>query len=190
VQEIEVNASEDFAEPLSRSGFEKRNTLLRFGGSVVQTNIMPILPLSNPTEHDIPALAKLMQESYARKKEKLVADPSIERKLHDIMTGIKAAFLPESSFISKATDKIVSACLITSTGTRTANIEELFTHPLYRARGLATTEIAMGMNRLQRKQITALSVWLEETDEVARRLFEKLGFKKDLRIVQMSMRVR
>jgi hypothetical protein len=143
-------------------------------------NIMPILPLSNPTERDISALAKLMQQSYARNKEKLVSDPSIERNLHDIMTGIKGTFLPESSFISKATDKIASACLITSTGTRTANIEEMFTHPLYGARGLATTEIAMSMNRLQRKQITALNVWLEETDEVARRLFEKLGFKKDL----------
>ena len=190
VEKIEVNASEDFAEPLSRSGFEKRSTLLRFGGSVVQTNIMPILPLSNPTERDIPALAKLMQESYARNKEKLVSDPSIERKLHDIMTGIKGTFLPESSFISKAADKFVSACLVTTTATRTANIEAMFTHPLYRARGLATIEITMSMNRLQRKEITVLNVWLEETDEVARRLFEKLGFKKDLRIVQMSMRVR
>jgi ribosomal protein S18 acetylase RimI-like enzyme len=190
VQEIEMNASEDFAEPLSRNGFEKRNTLLRFGVSVVQANIMPILPLSNPTERDIPALAKLMQESYARNREKLVSDHSIETKLHDIMTGIKGTFLPESSFISKAADKVVSACLITSTGTRTANIEAIFTHPLHRARGLATIEITMSMNRLQRKEITVLNVWLEETDEVARRLFEKLGFKKDLRIVQMSLRVR
>lgn len=188
--ELTMNVSEDLVEPLLRSGLEKRTSLIRLSTNVVETNSMPILPLSNPTERDIPTLAKLMEESYSKGNEK---PPSnlvvVEKTLREIMGGSRGTFLQESSFISKATDKIVSACLVISTGTRTAIITELFTHPLYRARGLATTEIMISMNRLLKRKIPTLSVWIRETNDVAKRLFEKLNFKKDLRLLQMSMRI-
>jgi predicted GNAT family acetyltransferase len=110
-----------------------------------------------------------------------------ERTLRDIISGAQGTFLAESSFISKASDKVVSACLVTASGTGIANVVELFTHPLYRARGLATTEIAMSMNRLRKAHFSTLRVLVKEEDGVARRLFEKLGFKKDLRLVQMAI---
>lgn len=188
--ELEMNVSEDLAESLAKNGFERRSALVRLSANVVETKTMPILPLSNPTRKDIPALVKLMLESYAKSNEERYSEPAeVERALRDIMAEARGPFLPDSSFISKAADKIVSACFVTLTGTGTADITELFTHPLYRARGLATTEIALSMNRLLKRKIPTLSVWLSETNDVAKRLFSKLNFKEDSRIRQVAMRI-
>ena len=44
-----------------------------------------------------------------------------------------------------------------------------------------------GRNRLLERNVSTLSVWLKETDEVARRLFEKLNFKKGLIRVKIGI---
>ena len=188
--ELEMKVSEDLAESFAKNGFEKRSALLRLTANVVETKTMPILPLSNPTGKDIPALANLMLESYAKSNEKRSSEPAeAERELREIMTEARGPFLPDSSFISKAADKIVSACFLTLTESVTGDIIELFTHPLYRARGLATTEIALSMNRLLKRKIPTLSVWLSESNDVAKRLFSKLNFKEDSRLRQVAMRI-
>lgn len=188
--ELEMNVSEDLAESLATNGFEKRRVLVRLTAKVVETKAMPILPLSNPTSKDISSLVNLMLESYAKSNEKRSLDiAEVERELRDIMLEARGPFLSDSSFITKATDKTVSACFVTLAGTGTADITELFTHPLYRARGLATTEIELSMNRLLNRKISTLSVWLSETNDVAKRLFSKLDFKEDSRVRQVAMRI-
>lgn len=189
IEPVLVNVSEDLEVPLMKNGFQKYATLLRFAANAVETKLMPILPLSNLSERDLSALIILMRESYARSREKSPSDTTdVEDILRGIFAGNRGTFLSEASFISKASDKLVSACLITADGKSAANVIELFTHPLYRARGLATTEIAMSMNRLRKTGYSTLRVVLKEDDAVARRLFEKLAFKQDARTSQMIFR--
>jgi hypothetical protein len=51
-------------------GFRKTNSLVAFAKTVLETQLMPMLPMSNPTERDIPILARLLFESYANGIEK------------------------------------------------------------------------------------------------------------------------
>ncbi len=66
IKSLTLRASEGVAESLVRSGFEKRRLLINLSGQVVETKLMPILPLSNPFEKGIPVLAKLMHDSYEK----------------------------------------------------------------------------------------------------------------------------
>lgn len=190
IQSLTLNAPEEIAEELTRNGFEKRGLLIRLAGPVLETELMPILPLSNPTERDIPMLAKLMCESYEKSQEpKPTRLPSAEKQLRDIMAGIHGTYLPEASLMSGAVHNIVSACFVTLTSPQEAKVAQLYSHPLYRARGLATTEIATSMNRLVKRSVQSLTVWVGEKNEVARRLFTKLDFKEDRRVVEMVTRI-
>ncbi len=187
IQELTLCIPEELTGSLSRNGFEKRNTLVRLSGRVVETKLLPILQLANPSDNDIPALAKLMDESYAKSMEMELPDASsAERLLRDIMTGSYGTFLADSSFVSGPPGKIVSACFVTCDSPDIANVAQLFTHPLYRARGLATTEIASSMNRLIKRGVSTLAVWLSESNHVAKRLFGKLGFNQDRKVIRMA----
>jgi hypothetical protein len=48
----------------------------------------------------------------------------------------------------------------------------------------------MDMNRLLKRGFSTLSVWVVDADLVARRLFGKLGFREDRKLIQMDMRIR
>lgn len=100
-------------------------------------------------------------------------------------TGLTA----EASLTSGATQNIVSACFITLPSPTEAHVAQLYTHPLYRARGLATTEVATGMNKLVKRGVQTLTVWLGEDNEIAGRLFAKLGFKLQQKLVEMVSRI-
>jgi predicted GNAT family acetyltransferase len=67
----------------------------------------------------------------------------------------------------------------------------VFTHPLYRARGLATAEISSAMNRLvnEGKGVSRLTVLKPETNDVVKRLLDKMGFAQDRKLVEMSSRI-
>ena len=80
--------------------------------------------------------------------------------------------------------------MVTSGESGSATVAYLFTHPLYRARGLATTEIVMGMNSLMKRGVSNLNVWVVDVDLVSRRLFGKLGFSEGRKLNQMQMRIR
>lgn len=186
IKSLTVNVPEEVAESLLKEGFEKRRLLLKLAGPVLETNLMPILPLSNPVEKGIPVLAKLMLDSYEKSSEpKLSSVASAEELLRGIMTGTHGLYVPDASFISGAMENAVGACFITMGSPREANVTQLFTHPLYRARGLASTEVATSMNKLFKRGVKILNVWVGESNEVARRLFAKLGFKEARRVVEM-----
>jgi len=190
IRTLTLNAPEEFADPLTSMGFQSRGSAVRFSGPITQTTFMPILPLTNPDQKGLLPLAELMRESYAKSKEATrFADSSLcEKHLREIMTGSRGAFLAEASFISSTpgTGNVVSAALVTSAAPEEAALAELFTHPLYRARGLATTELQSGMNRLAKSGVSRLSAWVAEDHEVMRRLLSKLGLKQDRTRVQVT----
>lgn len=186
IQSLTLRVPEEMVEALEKNGFEKRRLIAKFVGPVLETKLMPMLPLVSPTERDIPALAKLMHESYEKGAEpRLPAVSFAERKLHEIMSGLHGVYAAEASLISGRTLNVVSACFVTLSSPREAMVAELFTHPLYRARGLATTEVATAMNRLFKRGVQTLTVRFSENNEIAGRLFAKLGFKQKRKLAEM-----
>jgi len=101
------------------------------------------------------------------------------------MEGKQGRYLTDASFVSGATPNIVSACLITLGEGNVAKVTELFTHPLYRARGLATTELAAAMNWLIKNKVEALEAVVENSNVVVRRLFTKVGLKEVNQLVEL-----
>jgi GNAT superfamily N-acetyltransferase len=184
---IIMRVPEQTADALSTMGFERQRMIVKLAGPVIGTNFMPILPLVSPTERDLPALAKLMHESYQRSAEPAISSVSTaEERLYRIMRGLRGAYDGEASLMSGAIQNIVSACFIVLSSHRQARVAEVFTHPLYRARGLATTEIATAMNRLLQHGVQTLTVQLSERNDVASRLFAKLGFKQVGTVIEMA----
>lgn len=167
-------------------GYRKKNTLIAFANTVSETQSMLILPMSNPTEKDIPILAKLMFESYANGIQKFQDAKSAEARLRSIVKGANGTFLSDASFTCGMQGNLVSACFLASDLPKVARVVQLFTHPLYRARGLATIELAIGMNRLRKSGVLTLTSTISECNEVAVRLFTKLGFNKLSLMVEMS----
>lgn len=186
IQSFTLRVPEEMVDALEKNGFEKRRFIVKFVGQVIETKLMPILPLVSPTERDIPALAKLMHESYEKgAEERPPAVSFAERQLRDIMRGLHGVYAAEASLISGTTLNVVSACFVTLSSPREALVAELFTHPLYRARGLATTEVATAMNRLLKRGVQTLTVRFSENNEIAGRLFAKLGFKQESKLAEM-----
>jgi ribosomal protein S18 acetylase RimI-like enzyme len=190
IEILTLNVPEEMSDPLLKYGFEKRRTLVKLQGQTLETKLMPILPLNNPKSQDLPTLAKLMYESYDKSSEpKLPSVASSERMLNGIMNGTQGPYAAEASLTSGAIQNTVSACFMTLPTPTEARIAALFTHPLYRARGLATTEVATGMNRLIKRGVRTLTVWVGENNEIAGRLFAKLGFKRQQRLVEAVGRI-
>src|SRR5208282_1626633 len=141
---LTTNAA-DLAERLVVQGFMKKRSVINFLKQISETQFMPILPLINPKSRDLPVLAKLMYEAYAKGRiPKYASSEEAAKRLQEIISN--RDYLAECSFVGGSGGNYVSACFVTSLSNGTANISELFTHPLYRARGLATSEVAMAMN--------------------------------------------
>jgi predicted GNAT family acetyltransferase len=130
-----------------------------------------------------------MYEAYAKTSRAIPDLQSAEELLHNIVGGAFERYLPDASFGSGAYPNIVSACLIVMDSPDQARIAQLFTHPLYRARGLATTEIAFAMNRLSATGVKSLTAWSQEGDDVVKRLLTKMGFAETGRAVEVSAKV-
>lgn len=189
VESLTLQVPEHLAIELVSNGFEKLRSLIRLTGPVVVTKLMPILPLNNPTARDLPLLAKLMYDSYEKGLEpKLPTIAFAEATLRQIFAGSYGAYVPEASFMSGAPQNVVSACFVTLRSREEGQIAELCTHPLYRARGLATIEIVMSMNSLTKLGVRRLSVFVGERNDVALRMFAKLGFNQDQGLVEMVLR--
>jgi len=186
---LTVRVLPDEVQPWVDSGFQRTFTCAQFSRAPVVSNMMPLLPLSNPTEKDLLPLSQLMYAAYAKTDESLPDVRSAEASLRETMSGAGGAYLPDASFASGAAPNLVSACLIATQEPGEAEIVRLFTHPLYRARGLATTEIAAAMNRLSASGVKSVSAWNREGDEVVRRLLAKMGFEKRRGVVEVSASV-
>ena len=186
IQTLALRIPEEMAGTLEKNGFERRRFVIKFARPVIETKLMPILPLVSPTQRDISALARLMHESYEKSTESSPpAISSAERKLHEIMSGTYGIYAAEASLVSGTTLNMVSACFVALSSPGEAVVAELFTHPLYRARGLATTEVATAMNRLSKRGVQTLTVRFSENNEIAKRLFAKLGFKQESKLAEM-----
>ena len=189
ITDVHVNVSPDQADAFQSKGFEKGAVLVRLSRAPIETKMMPILPLMNPTEKQIPILSNLMYEAYAKMKGAYSDAQSTQNVIRSIVSG--GDYLSNASFASGAFPNLVSACLVTRVSLAEANVSQLFTHPLYRARGLATTEIASAMNSLVKegKGVTRLTVWSPEANDVMKRLLDKMGFAQDRRLVEMTSRI-
>lgn len=185
VTDMSIGALEGDVNSLGKEGCEKRDAWCRFSAPPKETQMMPLLPLMNPTQTQLPILSNLMHESYSKTGYRVCDVQSAENELRKIMSGESGKYLSDASFASGVIPNIVSACLINLDSAGEAVISQLFTHPLYRARGLATTEIAAAMNRLHKTGVPRLHLWGMASDDVVRRLVEKLGFQADRRVVEM-----
>jgi ribosomal protein S18 acetylase RimI-like enzyme len=175
--DISLTTEVGLAEKLVAQGFTVKGSVINFSRQISETQFMPILPLTNPKDRDLSSLATLMYEAYVKsKRPKYVSSEDAARRLREITSS--GEYLKDCSFVSGLSGNYVSACLVTSASKTEANISELFTHPLYRARGLATSEVAMTMNRLCKRNYSRLNVWVDESNEVACRLFSKLRFEQ------------
>lgn len=190
IRTVKLEVPEEQSDLFVNFGFQNDGTELRFSGSISETTFMPILPLTNPTQRNLPALASLLYDSYAKSPmaNRYVNQSAAEKYLQYILSGMKGSFLAEASFISTTPVRweVVSACLITLRSTFEAVVSQIFTHPLYRARGLATQEVQSAMNCLTKHGIRTLSASIPENHEVMRRLLMKLGMRQDQRIVRVS----
>jgi RimJ/RimL family protein N-acetyltransferase len=187
--QIRVEVSNNIMEPFVMNGFEKESDLVRFSGRPIVMKMMPLLRLSNATDTEIHDLSKLLYQAYEGSKEKKFSSvDTAESSLRKIMRGEQGRYVSDASFVSGVLPNIVSACLITLDGANGAKVAELFTHPLYRARGLATTELAAGMNWLVKNNVDVLTAWIRSSNDVARRLFAKIGLKEDKQLVELVAR--
>ena len=188
IKKFQVCVTPDQTDLFLSNSFEKHEVLVRLSRVPIETKMMPILPLMNPSEKEVPTLSKLMYDAYAKAKEAYSDAKSTESVVRNIMSGGIGDYISGASFASGAFPNLVSACLLTRVSASEANVSQVFTHPLYRARGLATTEIASAMNRLvkEEKGITRLTVWSHETNEVMKRLLDKMGFSQDRKLVEMT----
>ena len=110
-------------------GFEKDAVLVRFSRVPVETKMMPILPLMNPTEKEIPILSQLMYEAYRKTKDAYSDAKSTESVVRNIMSGGVGDYISSASFASGAFPNLVSACLLTRVSPAEANVSQVFTHP-------------------------------------------------------------
>jgi ribosomal protein S18 acetylase RimI-like enzyme len=183
---IALRVAVNSAKSLEASGFDQQTPYVRFSRAPSESKMMPILPLMNATEKGVPLLARLMFDSYAKTDYGFSGIQAAEKSIRKIMSGTLGKYLEHASFVSGTQRNLVSACLVTADSLREAKIKELFTHPLYRARGLATTEIAFAMNSLAEEGVRKLIVWSRESNAIVTRLLAKLGFKEDREVVEVS----
>ncbi len=186
---IVIPLVEEAKQNLPKEGFQIHDTLIKFSTKPTVTEFMPILPLTNPSESHVTELTALMNEAYRSKQDSRIPQQSqFENVVRDVFDGRYGTYLRDCSHSSGMQGKTVSACLVTRVSEKRARIVQMFTHPLYRARGLATSEIAMAMNKMANRGISALTAYVPEANVVAVRLFRKLGFAEVQRIVRLSTR--
>ena len=186
INELTLRVAPNEVEQCSASGFERGPAYVRFSRVPTESNMMPILPLTNITQKELPILSELMYTAYAKTDCGFSDIQSAEALLRTIMSGGRGQYLSNASFASGTRPNLVSACLLTVDSPGEAKIEQLFTHPLYRARGFATTEIAAAMNRLATSSVNSLTAWNREGNDVVRRLLIKMGFRQDPTVIEMT----
>ena len=170
----------------NRNGFQRGPAFSKFSRTPTVSNMMPLLPLVNATRKELPILSQLLYTAYAKTEEAFFDIQTAEASLRRTMSGARGTYLPDASYASGPLPKLVSACLLTADPPGGAKIDQLFTHPLYRARGLATMEIAAAMNRLAASGVSSLNVWNREGNDVVKRLLGKMGFSQQRTVVEMS----
>jgi len=189
LSEIAFRISPSNEQAFAAVGFKRRDVYLRFSRAPAEIKMMPMLPLTNVTQKEIPVLSRVMFDAYANTGDGFSDAETAEKSLRTIVSGLAGRYLSNASFASGALPNLVSACLITEYSPSEARITQVFTHPLYRARGLATVEIASGLSRLLGAGVQRVIVWNKESNGVVTRLLTKMEFKEDERVTEMTSSV-
>jgi hypothetical protein len=189
LSEIALRVLPSTEQAFGAAGFRRRDVYLRFSRERAEIKMMPILPLMNVAQKELPILSQLMFDAYAKTGNGVSDVEAAEKSLRNIISGVAGMYLSNASFASGALPNLVSACLFTEYSPGQARITQMFTHPLYRARGLATIEIASGMSRLLGTGIRRVIAWNREGNRVVTRLLTKLEFKEDERATEMTASV-
>jgi len=185
--EITAKVPKSMVPQFVAHGFKETEELVRFAGPPVETKMMPLLRLSNVTEKEVHVLAKLLHDAYSTRAGKRFSDTEqAEALLRGIVHGDRGRFISEASFLSGSPLNYVSASLVTVNSASEASVVELFTHPLYRARGLATTELAAGMNWLVKNKVKSVQAWIPSSNDIACRLFSKMGLHENSRVIRIE----
>jgi hypothetical protein len=106
ITDFQVDAPPGQTDSFLSKGFETHAVLVRFSRAPIETKMMPILPLMNPTEKEIPTLAKLMYEAYAKTKSAYSDAQSTESVIRNIMSGNLGDYISGASFASGAFPKL------------------------------------------------------------------------------------
>jgi len=185
ISNITLQVAPSEVDGYTASGFAPGELHLRYSRTPKASNMMPILPLANPSQKELPNLSELMHTAYAKSQHPLL-DGAAEEMLQEIMSGARGEYISNASFVSGIRPNLVSACLLTLDKPSEASINQLFTHPLYRARGLATVEIAASMNQLVASGIGTITAWVGERNDVVKRLLTKMEFRQGRSVIEMT----
>ncbi len=188
--DFHVDVPPDQTDSFLSKGFEKGAVLVRLSRAPIETKMMPILPLMNPTKKEIPTIIELDVRGITKTKGAYADAQATENVIRNIMSGnwglhFRCLFrewrFPEPCECMSSYQSI---------SRRSQCLASVYASTLQSA-GLATTEIASAMNRLVKegKGVTRLTVWSPETNEVMKRLLEKMGFIEDREQCEMTAKI-
>lgn len=104
-----------------------------------------------------------------------------QRLLADILDGRLGRFLDEASgALVNGDDQLIGAMLTGEESPRTAVFLDLVVHPAFRRRGMAASLLAWGIRAAAALGYPAVALWVTETNEPARALYQRLGFGPDI----------
>lgn len=133
----------------------------------------------NVVEEDAPALGALMLAAYRDTVDyegETLTDAVAE--VRKTLAGGYGPFLSNCSFLAERAGGPVAACLVTlGDDGRTPLLAFSITHPGFQRQGLAGRLIGNAAKALIERGFTELALVVTGTNEPARRLYEKLGFR-------------
>lgn len=166
--------------PVEKSELSDAGGKIRFFSPPKKTDSARLLPIRTVRPSDQEQIAELMQESYtvwygSDTPRQLDLDQSREF----VKSFFNSMVFEEASLVSGPPGKIVSALLISRPPVeRTPQIFDVFTHPLYRSRGLATSLIEECLNLLGGLSKPGLEAIVDARNERIIRILRKLGFSE------------
>lgn len=158
----------------------KPATKLRFAAKPRHTLFNPLLPIRSAKPNDHEKIATLMHEAYnVWFGSVLPSKPTLEEAKGFVKDFFASSAYPEATLVSGPPGKIVSALLVSRpTADGLPTIADVFTHPLYRARGLATSLITECLNILFRNGQPGLEIVVDSMNEPMIRILRKLDFEE------------
>lgn len=103
------------------------------------------------------------------------------RLLAGVLAGQIGRFLPEASFAVLAPEGSVAGFLLTiEESPRVGLFADLAVHPAHRRRGLARGLLTQGLRALLALGHGEAGLWVTATNEPARNLYERLGFRPSM----------
>ena len=131
------------------------------------------------SEEDIPALGRLMLESYRDTIDyegETIEDAISE--IHGTLDGKYGPFLKDCSFVSEKKGQALAACVITwSEELKTPLLAFSMTHPDFKKQGLGTFLLKKSINALLVCGHKELHLVVTEGNLPAQRLYERIGFR-------------